>query len=1016
MNMGHIIKTYRNFLALALCVLATGNTMAQEAKKAPYQPYAPTGIPTHAPLWMQQLTDIENVNYHAMVDSFEEFRRQHPEMRRKSPTTKAVINYFRRWQKAYLPYVAENGKIEVPSFADFRSFVEDINSRQHDKPLTRAAANSQWEVLSPLRTYHMEKKTMYPGQANVQRFDVSRTNPNVLYCGTETGMMFKTTNKGEEWTECTGNYYFGGEITTVEISYQNENKVLMGAGSFLWLTTDGGATWTDITPAPIRSSGKLVRDAIFHPANDQRMVVATAGGLYQTADNGATWTLLQNGECFDVKHKHGDANTIYAMVRDGGNVVLKASVDGGENFETISPQLGYNLACGRIGLSEAPGGHNYIYVLACKTDNSLSFKAPYYFGTPILLKSTDGGTTWIKHEDIAGKMNSIEISWGQGYYDMLISASADNPEHLLFGLLNLYRSDDGGETVKIKGGYIGEFDLHCDMQDIQVKGGDTWISTDGGMVYSPDFFGTKAEAKINGIYASEFFGFDQGWNEDVMVGGRNHNGDMAQMDRYNGAAIHMGGSETATGYVLLSNPRKVAFSDTNPKSVILPDDWHAPFVPFVDFWTFPYEQQQYGMGLEFDPRYAKSFLIFKGSWEDELRSLWKTVDDGQSFVELYRFPKAVTSHVISRSNPDKIVVSTACGLYYSLDGGESFTMFDNLPGEILNSLTPKAAIHPTNENEIWVATENAGGIYRTTNNGDTWEKLDRGLTIDPASPLKPAYDEQVVINRFFLTGNDKNAVYAIGSVSRPKGNGYNAPRGRIFHYDDTIGQWEDYSEGLPPVITIARMLPFYKNGKIRIATSNGIWQRDLKDKTFKPIAQPLILNAGKADKMDALQVEFDSYSIVNQENVSWEWEFNPQPLSVSDATARNPIVTIAPNQSYDVTLTVTTPEGSDTKTVKQMIAGEIAVPTNLVAQEVLKHDVLLSTNVLRRGESIRLHPSGVNKPCTWQLYNASGKLIATQEINVSADATISTAGLTSGVYFYVIANATFKKTGKLIIQ
>ena len=1012
----NLVNVFRKVYTLIFCLSVSSNVVAQELKPAPYLPYAPVGIPTHAPRWMQQLTDIENVNYYAMVDSFDLFRRNHPEMRHKTPTTKAVINYFRRWQKAYMPYVTKSGKIDVPSFADFHSFVEKINAQSHDMPRTRAVAGTKWTVLSPIKTYHMEKKTMYPGQANVQRFDVSRTNPNILYCGTETGMMFKTSNKGEDWTECTGNYYFGGEITSVEISYQDANKVLMGAGAFLWLTTDGGKTWTDITPPPVRYSGKNVRDAIFHPTDDKQMVVATASGLYQTTDNGDTWTLLQNGECFDVKYKHGDANTIYVMLRENGDVILKASPNGGVDFVRRSPQLGYSLACGRIGLSEAPTGRDYIYVLACKADGGSSFNPPYYFGTPILLKSTDGGANWIKHEDIASKMDKIEMSWGQGYYDMLISASATNPEHLLLGLLNLYRSDDGGNTLTVKGGYVGTLDLHCDMQDIQVKGSDAWISTDGGMVYSSDFFGTTAEARINGIYASEFFGFDQGWNEDVMVGGRNHNGDMAQMDRYNGASIHMGGSETATGYVLLSNPRKVAFSDTNPKNVILPDDWNAPFVRFTDFWTYPYEQLQYGMGLEFDPRYAKSFLIFKGLSADEQRSLWKTVDDGQSFVELYRFPRAVTSHVISRSNPDKIVVSTVAGLYQSLDGGQSFTAYDNLPAELLNSLTPKAAIHPTNENEIWVATENAGGIYRTVDNGKSWQKMNQGLTLDPNSPLKPTYNEQVTINRFFLTGNEKNAVYAIGSVQRPKGNGYSAPRGRIFYYDDQIGSWQDYSEGLPPVMTIARMLPFYKKGKIRIATNNGIWERDLKDKTFKPIAQPLILNAGKADKMNGISVEFDSYSIVNQDDVSWNWSFNPQPVSVSDATARNPVVTIAPDQSYDVTLTVTTPQGSSTKTIKKMIAGKKDVPSGMAAQEMLPHDVLLSANVLARGENLLLRPSGMTMPCKWQLYNGSGKLVATQQLAASGDTTIPTYDRTPGIYFYVISNATFRKTGKIIIK
>ncbi|MGV4519867.1 hypothetical protein ACQ1Q6_11705, partial [Ornithobacterium rhinotracheale] len=95
------------------------------------------------------------------------------------------------------------------------------------------------------------------------------------------------------------------------------------------------------------------------------------------------------------------------------------------------------------------------------------------------------------------------------------------------GLCSAYRYTDGG-----KGGYIANaicgycnFSLHPEMQDIAIAGNQVWISNDGGVKYSSDFFKSrdKAETRVNGIYASDFWGFGQGWNEDVMAGGRWHN-------------------------------------------------------------------------------------------------------------------------------------------------------------------------------------------------------------------------------------------------------------------------------------------------------------------------------------------------------------------------------------------------------------------------------------------------------------------------------------------------------------
>lgn len=990
---------------------------AQDVSTEKYHPYAPVGIPNGAPKWMEHLTDIEDVNFYAMNDSFEQYKHQHPEMQRKTPMTKAIINYFQRWQRIYRPYVNKEGRIVMPEFSAYRQYVTDMNAKRQRKRLTRSANSSKWEILSPLMTYHPEKKTPYPGQANVQRFDIAKTNANILYAGTETGMIFKTTDKGLNWTSCTPDFFFGGDIKTVEISYTNPNKVLIGAGSFLWLTTDGGANWEDITPSQIRKANTMVRDAVFHPTDDNCMMVGNDKGLFQSIDNGKTWSQIQKGMCFDVKYKHNNTDVIYTLIKENGNVALKVSYDGGKNFEKRTPPIPYGLVSGRIGLSSAPTGSEYIYILACKNDDSSANREPFYFGTPVLFKSKDGGQHWVNHENIISQMPSYEISRGQGYYDMLISASSKDPEQVFFGLLDLYRSDDGGQTIVHKGGYSGPFDLHCDMQDIHILGNDTWISSDGGLVYSSDFFSTHSDARIHGIYASEFLGFDQGWNEDVIVGGRHHNGDMAQMDKYNGASIHLGGGEEATGYVLLSDPHKIAFSDTNPKNIILPDDWKNTFVPFLDFWTYPYENSAYGMGMEFDPRYAKSFLLFRGFGE-ERQILWKTVDDGQSFVQLHQFSSRINSHVISRSNPNKIVVSTMDNIYQSLDGGKTFQPLATIPDGVKNSMQLIMAIHPRNENEIWIsALDNPGCIYRTTDNGKNWTLLDEGLTLPSSSPIFGSAEEKVAISRFFLTGNEKNAVYAIGYVMRPAGKpDVIIPRGRVFYWDNTTGGWQDYSEGLPQVINLTRMLPFYKEGKIRIATNNGIWQRDLKDPEFKPIAQPLILNAGTPDNMGSIDMYFDSYSIVNQNHATWKWKFSPEPLSVSSTTVRNPIVRIEADQSYDVTLTVTTPQGSDTKTIKNMIVGKKDVPTSIAGQEILEQDIILSSNICTKGDIITLRPQGIDTDCKWHLFTIDGKPVDTKTITPTKAATIETNSLTSGMYFYVITNKNFKKTGKLIIK
>src|SRR3712207_9395188 len=77
-----------------------------------------------------------------------------------------------------------------------------------------------------------------------------------------------------------------------------------------------------------------------------------------------------------------------------------------------------------------------------------------------------------------------------------------------------------------------------------------------------------------------------------------------------------------------------------------------------------------------------------------------------------------------RSNPDKIVVSTLDNFYQSLDGGKTFQPFATIPDGVRNSMQLITAIHPRNEDEIWIsALDNPACIYRTLNNGKTWELM-----------------------------------------------------------------------------------------------------------------------------------------------------------------------------------------------------------------------------------------------------------------------------------------------------
>lgn len=83
------------------------------------------------------------------------------------------------------------------------------------------------------------------------------------------------------------------------------------------------------------------------------------------------------------------------------------------------------------------------------------------------------------------------------------------------------------------------------------------------MNFTTDRFTSRSNhsARNAGLIGSDMWGFDQGWNEDLVVGGRYHNGNTAIAEFYDDTALRMGGAESPTGWVLKGKSRHVAFND-----------------------------------------------------------------------------------------------------------------------------------------------------------------------------------------------------------------------------------------------------------------------------------------------------------------------------------------------------------------------------------------------------------------------------------------------------------------------
>ncbi len=103
-----------------------------------------------------------------------------------------------------------------------------------------------------------------------------------LWVGTSIG-LFRF--DGTTWTS-TG---FSDPVDDVVVFSQNAQKVLVLSGGKVFLSSDGGSSFNDVTPV---SEGDEVRKVVGTP-DGSRLLAATSDGLYLSVDGGQTWNAVQ---------------------------------------------------------------------------------------------------------------------------------------------------------------------------------------------------------------------------------------------------------------------------------------------------------------------------------------------------------------------------------------------------------------------------------------------------------------------------------------------------------------------------------------------------------------------------------------------------------------------------------------------------------------------------------------------------------------------------------------------------
>ncbi len=401
------------------------------------------------------------------------------------------------------------------------------------------------------------------------------------------------------------------------------------------------------------------------------------------------------------------------------------------------------------------------------------------------------------------------------------------------------------------------------------------------------------------------WGFDQGWNEDIVVGGRYHNGNTSIADFYGPKALRMGGAESPTGWVLQGKSRHVAFNDLGNGWILPATAEGIPEGRFI-FSKYP-NMEEYGgrrSNMVFHPNFYGTIYL------GETRGVWKSTDMGVTYTLLHNFTNTVRYFQISRNNPQVLYVDVnAMGLYKSEDGGITWTLKPSLTaGEYGTSYWKGKlffAISPVDENVIYACLQNGtwtadiGKVFRSEDGGDTWTDFTGSLLeYTKCMVIQPGSDGQDIV---YLFSNSRNGQAA-----------------NVFYRTAEMDDWAPYNTNYPAGMTVNMALPFFRAGKLRVAGNAGVWESPLAEAVFEPLIDPWVEKSAYNCMTDTLY--FDDHSVINHAGASWHWEISPEPTYISNPDIRNPKVVLGNPGTYSVDFHLTQNGNIYEKSFPEMIS------------------------------------------------------------------------------------------------
>lgn len=608
----------------------------------------------------------------------------------------------------------------------------------------------------------------------VRSIAIDPTNSDVLYCGSVSGGIWKSTDAGASWHP-TDDMAANLVISSIVIDPNNTNTLYAGTGEGFFnydalrgagvlKSTDGGSTYTlqeNFAGSP-GGYPYYINDLYIRSDNSSVLFAATNSGLFRTTNGGDSWGYVSKPSgtrrATEIVGDPFTPSTFYVAYGNFSTDGIYKTTDGGSSFTKLTggfPTHGFY----RISLAIAPGDPSVLY--ACLADTIT-------YGTHSIMKSTDAGANWTQvATPMDASIGSTHLG-PQGWYNNVIAVSPADPAVVYTGGINFFRSVDGGGTWnRMTTGYPsgGAGYMHVDQHAIVVDPANSQIiyaGNDGG-VYKSTNGGSSFVKSNEGLAITQFYSGAAHPTAEAYYGGTQDNGtertsappDWVEVLEGDGGATAVDFDNPTTVYTeyiylnfLKSNNSGVnwfkAMSGLNSWGSGQSDgtaDRVAFIAPFV-----------------MDP--SNSLTLVAGTYRvyrtTNGATSWSTISDdltGEGSGSTVDPGSVISALAIAESSPSTIYVGTtgwdsSARVMVTTNTGSTWNNITKAP--LPNRAVTSFAVDPANASRVYagfsgyssLTPTTPGHVFRTTNRGLSWSNVSGDLpdvpvnavVVDPGDP------------------------------------------------------------------------------------------------------------------------------------------------------------------------------------------------------------------------------------------------------------------------------------------